>query len=102
VVTDVASGLNEKRGDLQRLLDMAIKHKIDVVVVKSRDRSTRFGFEYLAEVHKDKKRLWKRCGERLARRFRRHLRLGSYPYLRGIKPLHIVCRRTTQPSLEKP
>ncbi|MEM1716838.1 MAG: recombinase family protein [Candidatus Bathyarchaeia archaeon] len=55
VVTDVASGLNEKRGDLQRLLDMAIKHKIDVVVVKSRDRSTRFGFEYLAEVHKDKK-----------------------------------------------
>ncbi len=48
VVTDVASGLNEKRNGLQKLLDMAVKHEIDVVVVEFRDRLTRFGFEYLA------------------------------------------------------
>ncbi|MEM4101463.1 MAG: IS607 family transposase [Desulfurococcaceae archaeon] len=48
VVTDVASGLNEKRSGLQKLLDMAVKHEIDVVVVEFRDRLTRFGFEYLA------------------------------------------------------
>ncbi|MEM3989146.1 MAG: IS607 family transposase [Desulfurococcaceae archaeon] len=47
VVTDVASGLNEKRSGLQKLLDMAVKHEIDVVVVEFRDRLTRFGFEYL-------------------------------------------------------
>ncbi|MEM4906530.1 MAG: IS607 family transposase [Sulfolobales archaeon] len=48
VVTDVASGLNEKRSGLQKLLDMAVKHEIDVVVVEFCDRLTRFGFEYLA------------------------------------------------------
>ncbi|MEM4959850.1 MAG: IS607 family transposase [Nanopusillaceae archaeon] len=47
MVTDVASGLNEKRNGLQKLLDMTVKHEIDVVVVEFRDRLTRFGFEYL-------------------------------------------------------
>ncbi|MEM2413195.1 MAG: recombinase family protein, partial [Sulfolobales archaeon] len=42
------SGLNEKRSGLQKLLDMAVKHEISVVVVEFRDRLTRFGFEYLA------------------------------------------------------
>ena len=47
VVTDVASGLNEKRNGLQELLDMAVKHEMDIVVIEFRDRLTRFGFEYL-------------------------------------------------------
>jgi len=41
VVTDVASGLNEKRNGLQELLDMAVKHEMDIVVIEFRDRLTR-------------------------------------------------------------
>jgi len=51
---------------------MAVKQEMDVVVVEFRDRLTRFGFEYLAEVQEDKKDCGRGGGERLARRFRRH------------------------------
>ena len=64
--------MNEKRSGPQRLLDMAVKQEMDVVVVEFRDRLTRFGFEYLAEVQEDKKDCGRGGGERLARRFRRY------------------------------
>jgi len=47
VITDVASGLKEDRGGLQKLFDIVEKRQIDVVVVEFEDRMTRFGFEYL-------------------------------------------------------
>jgi excisionase family DNA binding protein len=47
VVTDIASGLNEDRRGLRKLIEMAKRREIQAVVVAYRDRLTRFGFEYL-------------------------------------------------------
>ena len=47
VVTDVASGLNEDRRGLRKLIEVARRREIDAVVVAHEDRLTRFGFEYL-------------------------------------------------------
>jgi len=42
----VASGLNEDRSGLRKLIEMA-RREIDAVVVAHEDRLARFGFEYL-------------------------------------------------------
>jgi len=47
VVTDIASGLNEDRSGLRKLVEMAKRKEIQAIVVAYRDRLTRFGFEYL-------------------------------------------------------
>ena len=47
VVTDIASGLNEDRGGLRKLIEMAKRKEVQAVVIAYRDRLTRFGFEYL-------------------------------------------------------
>jgi excisionase family DNA binding protein len=47
VVTDIASGLNEDRRGLRKLIELAKRREIQAVVVAYRDRLTRFGFEYL-------------------------------------------------------
>jgi len=47
VVTDIASGLNEDRRGLRKLVEMAKRGEIQAIVVAYRDRLTRFGFEYL-------------------------------------------------------
>jgi excisionase family DNA binding protein len=47
VVTDIASGLNEGRRGLKKLIEMARRREVDAVVVAHKDRLTRFGFEYL-------------------------------------------------------
>jgi predicted site-specific integrase-resolvase len=46
-LTDVASGLNEKRRGLHEVLVLAQEKKASLVVVESQDRLTRFGFHYL-------------------------------------------------------
>ena len=46
-LTDVASGLNEKRPGLHRLLDLAQQHQAGIVAVEYKDRLARFGFAYL-------------------------------------------------------
>ena len=46
-LTDVASGLNEKRQGLHRLLDLAQQHQAGIVAVEYKDRLARFGFTYL-------------------------------------------------------
>ena len=46
-LTDVASGLNEKRRGLHQLLDLAQQPQAGIVVVEYRDRLARFGFGYL-------------------------------------------------------
>lgn len=50
VVAEQASGLNENRRGLKRLLGLAQKGEIDVVLVEFRDRLARFGFSYLARA----------------------------------------------------
>jgi excisionase family DNA binding protein len=47
VVTDIASGLNEDRKGLRKLIEMAKRKEVQAVVIAYRDRLTRFGFEYL-------------------------------------------------------
>ena len=47
VVTDIASGLNEERRGLKRLIEMARRREVNAIVVAHKDRLTRFGFEYL-------------------------------------------------------
>ena len=46
-LTDVASGLNEKRRGLHQLLDLARQQQVGIVAVEYRDRLARFGFAYL-------------------------------------------------------
>ncbi|MGC9071942.1 MAG: IS607 family transposase [Acidilobus sp.] len=50
VVTDIASGLDEDRRGLRKLIEMARMRQIDAVVVAFRDRLARFGFTYLGEL----------------------------------------------------
>ncbi len=46
-VTDVASGLSDKRPGLLRLMEMAQRGEITDVAITYKDRLTRFGFGYL-------------------------------------------------------
>lgn len=48
-VTDVASGLSDRRKGLLRLMEMARQGEISDVAVTYKDRLTRFGFGYLAQ-----------------------------------------------------
>ena len=50
ILTEVGSGLNDKRKKLHQLLDMVLQDKVDRIFVISRDRLTRFGFHYLEKV----------------------------------------------------
>jgi len=52
VIKDIASGLKEDRKGLKKLIELARKKQIDVVVVAYKDRLTRFGFAYLEELFK--------------------------------------------------
>ncbi|MEM2007034.1 MAG: recombinase family protein [Sulfolobales archaeon] len=45
VVTDAAGELNEGRKELRKVLDMAEKRELDVLVVAHRDRLARFSFQ---------------------------------------------------------
>ncbi len=47
VAQDRASGLNDKRRGLQRVLKAARDRRIDLVIVTHEDRLTRFGFGHL-------------------------------------------------------
>lgn len=50
IITDKASGLNEKRKGLKRLINLAKEGKITRVIVTQKDRLTRFGYTYLEEL----------------------------------------------------
>lgn len=47
VLSEVGSGLNDKRKKLQQLLKMVMNDEVSRVFVTYRDRLTRFGFNYL-------------------------------------------------------
>jgi len=50
VITDIGSGLNEKRKGFLKLLDKVLHNEVDKVVILYDDRLTRFGFETLKKV----------------------------------------------------
>ena len=45
VITDIGSGLNYKRRGLLKLLDLSNKKQVGKIIVGSKDRLVRFGFE---------------------------------------------------------
>jgi Predicted site-specific integrase-resolvase len=49
-ITDVASGLNDSRKGLTRLIDLIQNDKVNRVFVTYKDRLTRFGFNYLKAI----------------------------------------------------
>jgi len=50
VLSDVGSGLNEKRKGFLKLLDMVAERKVSKVIVAYKDRLTRFGFETMRKL----------------------------------------------------
>lgn len=48
--TDKASGLNENRPGLKRLLKDVQQGKIDTLIITQKDRLTRFGYSYLEQL----------------------------------------------------
>lgn len=50
IIRDTGSGLNTKRKGLVRLIEMAKNHEIKKIFITSKDRLTRFGYEYLEEL----------------------------------------------------
>jgi putative resolvase len=50
VITDIGSGLNEKRKGFLKLLDKVLHNEVDRVVILCEDRLTRFGFDTLKKV----------------------------------------------------
>jgi len=46
-IKDNASGLNENRKGLNRLLDLAERGEITDIIITNKDRLTRFGYAYL-------------------------------------------------------
>lgn len=56
-IGEVGSGLNDKRPQLLKLINMILNDEINNVYVTYKDRLTRFGFNYLENVflHKNVK-----------------------------------------------
>ena len=50
VYTEIASGLNENREELAKLIRTALQGEVDVVVTENRDRLAGFGYNYLKEL----------------------------------------------------
>lgn len=50
---DKASGLNEKRPGLKKMMSDARKYKFDIIAITAKDRLTRFGYAYLKEFFDD-------------------------------------------------
>ncbi len=50
VLTDIGSGLNERRKNFLKLLEMVSGKKVSKVIVAYEDRLTRFGFETLSRL----------------------------------------------------
>src|SRR5574343_558649 len=53
VIDEIASGINEKRKGLHKLLNMAFQGKIERVLIEYKDRIARFGYEYLWSIRSE-------------------------------------------------
>ena len=50
IFSDIASGINENRDGLNKLINEVIKGTVSKVVISNRDRLTRFGFGYFKNL----------------------------------------------------
>lgn len=60
IISDVASGMNDKRAKLHKMMDLATKKEIDIILIEHKDRLTRFMFDYLVKFFEshDVKIIW--------------------------------------------
>lgn len=52
IFSDIASGMNEDRKGLDRLMEMVINGEISEVIISHKDRLSRFGYGYLENMFK--------------------------------------------------
>jgi len=52
VVKEVASGLNDNRKELLKVIQLVLENKVDRIFISYKDRLTRFGFNYLETICK--------------------------------------------------
>ena len=52
IISDIASSLNFERKGLIKILDMAIKGELEILVVAYKDRLARIGFELIENIIK--------------------------------------------------
>ena len=52
ILTEIASGMNENRKEFNNLIDMVINNEINKIFITYKDRLTRFGFDYFANLFK--------------------------------------------------
>lgn len=50
VFKDIASGMNEERPDFNKLIDMVLENKVSNIFISTKDRLSRFGYEYLRNI----------------------------------------------------
>jgi putative resolvase len=53
VIDEIASGINEKRKGLHKLLNLAFQGKVERVFIEYKDRIARFGYEYLWSIFRN-------------------------------------------------
>jgi excisionase family DNA binding protein len=53
VIDEIASGINEKRKGLHKLINLAFQGKIERILIEYKDRLARFGYEYLDAIFKN-------------------------------------------------
>lgn len=50
VFSDIASGMNENRPDFNKLINLVLENKISNVFISTKDRISRFGYDYLKNI----------------------------------------------------
>ena len=50
LIDEIASGINEKRVGIHKLIKMCFEGKVERVLIEYKDRLARFGYEYLDAI----------------------------------------------------
>ena len=53
MIDELASGINEKRKGLHKLIKLCFEGKVDRILIEYKDRLARFGYEYLDAIFKN-------------------------------------------------
>jgi len=53
LIDEIASGINEKRKGLHKLIKLCFEEKVERILIEYKDRLARFGYEYLDAIFKN-------------------------------------------------
>jgi predicted site-specific integrase-resolvase len=53
LIDEIASGINEKRKGLHKLIKLCFEGKVERILIEYKDRLARFGYEYLDAIFKN-------------------------------------------------